>query len=228
MVILRLIRKDLLLSWTLPLWMAGSLVLNVAIQAFEEARPSFGLVFGSAIAGFLPVMISGREDRFRTNGFAGALPASRRQLVVARYLVGPVFYPAWVLLSVAVAWALGGGGFPADMLRPSTLAAGLAVLALTVTVMTPPMLRFGFVGFLVGLVGLQVIGLVVLVAGPRLGLRPGILAIEDAIGSVGPAIRRLRAAWGGAAFYPLAAAAVATVFALSCAGSCAMFARRDL
>jgi hypothetical protein len=114
------------------------------------------------------------------------------------------------------------------MLRPATLATGLAILVLTVAILTPLLLRFGFMGFLAGLLGLQVIGLVVLLVGPRLGLRSGILAIEDAVGSIGPAIRALRARWGDAAFYPLAAAAVAAVFGVSCAGSCAMFTRRDL
>jgi ABC-type transport system involved in multi-copper enzyme maturation permease subunit len=96
-MILKLIRKDYVLSWTMPLWMAGSLALNVVIQAFEQTLPTFSLVFGSVIAGFLPVMISGREDRYHTNAFTCSLPVRRSQIVLARYLVGVALYPAWVL-----------------------------------------------------------------------------------------------------------------------------------
>jgi hypothetical protein len=227
-MILRLMRKDLMLSWTMPLWMAGALALNVVIQTFEETLPVSTLGFGSFIAGFLPVMISGREDRFRTNALACSLPASRWQIVLARYLVGPALYPLWVVFWTLLAWPFSGGRFPVEMLRADTLAAGFAVLVLTTAVLTPLIIRFGFNGFLYSLIGLQVVGLFVLLAGPRFGLRGGILAIEDAVKGIGPGLRALRASMGDAAFFPAASAAVVAAFGLSCLASCAMFRRRDL
>jgi hypothetical protein len=114
------------------------------------------------------------------------------------------------------------------MLRPDALATGFAVLVLIIAALTPLMLRFGFMGFLFALIGLQVLGLLVLVAAPRLGLRSGILAIEDAAKSVGLGLRMLRASMGSAAYYPAAFATVAAIFGLSCLLSCAMFRHRDL
>ena len=226
-MILKLIRKDFVLSWTMPLWMAGSLALNVVIQASEQTLPSFSLVFGSVIAGFLPVMISGREDQYRTNAFTCSLPVRRSQIVLARYLVGVALYPAWVVCCVLLAWLFSGRSFPVEMLRPQLLATGAAVLVLTIAALSPLMFRFGFMGFLFGLIGLQVLGLLVLVAAPRLGLRSGILAIEDAVKSVGPGLRTLRASVGSAAYYPAAFATVAAIFGLSCLLSCALYRRRD-
>lgn len=226
-MILKLLRKDLLLSWTMPLWMAGSLALNVVIQAFERTLPTFSLYFGSLIAGLLPVMVTGREDRYRTNAFSCGLPARRGEIVIARYLLGPLFYPVWVVCCVLLAWLFSGRSFPVEMLRPEALATGLAVLVLTIAVMTPLMIRFGFLGFLVGLILLQVMGLLVLAAGPRLGLRNGILAIEDGVKAVGSGLRALRVTIGDAAYFTAAAAAVAAIFGLSCLASCALYRRRD-
>ncbi len=226
-MILKLIRKDFVLSWTMPLWMAGSLALNVIIQYSEQTLPIFSLVFGSLIAGFLPVMISGREDRYRTNAFTCSLPVRRSQIVLARYLVGVALYPAWVVCCVLLAWPFSGRSFPVEMLQPQTLATGFAVLVLTIAALTPLMLRFGFMGFLFALIGLQVLGLLVLVAAPRLGLRNGILAIEDAVKAIGPGLRMLRASMGSAAYYSAAFATVAAIFSLSCLLSCALYRRRD-
>jgi len=225
--ILKLIRKDFVLSWTMPLWMAGSLALNVIIQRAERTLPVFSLVFGSFIAGLLPVMITGREDRFHANAFTCSLPVRRSQVVLARYLVGVALYPAWVACCVLLAWPFSGWSFPVEMLQPQTLATGFAVLALTIAVLTPLMLRFGLMGFLFALIGLQVLGLFVLAAAPRLGFRSGILAIVDAVKSVGPGLRMLRASMGGAAYYPAAFATVAAIFGLSCLLSCALYRRRD-
>lgn len=226
-MILKLIRKDFVLSWTMPLWMAGSLALNVILQHSERTLPIFSLVFGSFIAGLLPVMISGREDRFHANAFTCSLPVRRSQVVLARYLVGVALYPAWVACCVLLAWPFSGGSFPVEMLQPPTLATGFAVLVLTIATFTPLMLRFGFIGFLFALIGLQVLGLFVLVAAPRLGLRNGILAIEDAVKAIGPGLRILRAAMGRAAYYAAAFATVAAIFGLSFLLSCALYRRRD-
>ena len=227
MTILRLLRKDLLLSWVLPLWMAGSLALNIIIQTFDKTPPAFSLAFGSFIAGLLPVMISGREDRNRANALACSLPVRRGQIVFARYLIGPVLYPIWAVLCALLAWLFGGSSFPLEMLRPEALATGFAVLALTTAIMTPLIMQFGFFGFLYGLIGLQVLSLFILLAGPRLGLRSGILAIEDAIGGIGPGLRGLRNRMGDAAYFPAAFAAVAATIGLSCLLSCALYRRRD-
>ncbi len=225
---LRLMRKDLLLSWTQVPWIAGAIALMFVLQAFNGDQPTPSMLFGSFMAGFVPVIISVREDRFRSNALSCSLPVTRRQIVLARYLVGPALFPVWVLCSVLLAWPLSHEGFPVAMLRLDALATGFAILVLTVAFVTPLFFRFGWAGFLYGLVGLQALGIIVLLAGPRLGLRGGLLAIEDALRSIGPGLRALRALAGDAVYFPAAFVALAVAFGLSCAASCALFRRRDL
>jgi hypothetical protein len=227
-VILKLMRKDLLLSWSLLIAIFGSTAANVLIWAIEGGRAGFVLAFGSTIAGFLPIMISGRDDRYRTNAFACALPVSRRQIVLARYLLCPVLFPVWTLCLILMLWAFSGFRLPAELLRPDAYITALAVQALAVAVFAPLMLRFGYKGFVYGLIGLQVLGLLVLVVGSRVGLAGGILAFEGAIGRIGPGVRDLHARMGDAAFFPAAVAAVAATLGLSYFVSCVLYQRRDL
>jgi len=227
-VILKLMRKDLLLSWSLLIAIFGSTAANVLIWAIEGGRAGFVLAFGSTIAGFLPIMISGRDDRYRTNAFACALPVSRRQIVLARYLLCPVLFPAWTLCLVLMLWTFSGFRLPAELLRPDAYVTALAVQALAVAVFVPLMLRFGYKGFIYGLIGLQVLGLLVLVVGSRVGLAGGISAFESSIGRIGPGVRDLRARMGDAAFFPAAFVAIAGVLGFSYLVSCMLYQRRDL
>ncbi len=224
----KLMRKDLLLSWTMPLWVAGSIAANFLIWTIDGGRSGSILSFGSFVAAFLPIMISGREDRMRTNAFSCALPVSRRQIVAARYLLCLVMAPVWMLFCVLLIWAGSGFRLPPEMLEPAAYAVALAVQVLAVSILLPLMMRFGFIGFLYGLIAVQVLGLLVLVIGPRVGLRSGILAIEDAVRSIGPGLRALRARLGDAPWLAAVLGTVGTVVALSYAVSRALFGSRDL
>lgn len=227
-MILRLMRKDLLLSRGLLFAVLGGIAANSLIWAIEGGRAGFVLAFGSVIAAFLPVMISGRDDRYRTNAFACALPVSRRQIVMARYLLCPVLFPAWMLCLVLLLWTFSGFRLPAELLRPDAYITALGVQALAVALFAPLMIRFGYKGFVYGLIGLQVLGLLVLVVGSRIGLAGGIRAFEGAIGSIGPGVRELRDRMGDTAFFPAAFAAVAAALGFSFLASCMLYQRRDL
>jgi hypothetical protein len=223
-----LMRKDLVLYRSMVPWIALSIALNLVLLAVEGDRAAFPLGFGAFIAGFLPVMISGGEERFRTNSFTCALPVRRSAIVLSRYLLPIALFPGWMAFCAGLVWALGGFRLPAGMPRFDTLASAFAVQALTVSVTTPLILSLGFIGLVIGLVAFQVLALGVLVVGPRFGLRHGILAIEDAVRSVGPGLRALRASLGDPVFYLAGFAALAALLALSYTVSCALFQRRNL
>jgi hypothetical protein len=225
-MIAKLMRKDLLLYRSMPLWIAGSIAVNLVILAVEGDRSAMPLGFASFIAGFLPIMISGGEERTRTN--ACALPVRRRQIVLARYLLPLILFPGWMLYSAGLTWVLSGFHLPAGSVRPDALASALAVQVLTVSAATPLILSLGFMGLLVGLVAFQVISLGVLIVGPRFGLRGGILAIEDAIRSIGPGLRGLRASMGDPAYWLAVFTALVVVSVLSFLISFALFRQRDL
>ena len=227
-MIARLIRKDLLLYRTLPLWIALSIAVNVVILVIEGDRSVSPLGFGAFIAGFLPVMICAGEERSRANAFACALPVRRRGIVLARYLLPLILFPGWMLYSAGLVWVLAGFRLPAGMVRLDALASALAVQVLTVSAATPLILSFGFMGLVAGLIALQVLALGVLIVGPRLGLRDGILAVEDVIRSIGPGLRGLRTSLGDPAFHLALFATLAALSALSYLVSCALYGRRDL
>jgi hypothetical protein len=95
-------------------------------------------------------------------------------------------------------------------------------------VVLPLILSLGFRGLVFVLVAIQVLLLGVLIVGPRIGLRGGILAVEDAIRSIGPGLRGLRAMMGDLTYFLALFAALAALFTLSYLVSCALYGRRDL
>jgi hypothetical protein len=227
-MILRLMRKDLVLGWPLSLAIVGSMAANALLWAIEGGSTTFILVFGSVIGAFFPVMVCGREDRFRTNAFACTLPVSRRQIVLARYLLCPALFPAGMPCLVLLMWTFSGFRLPADFAHVDGYVTALAVQVLAVSAFVPLMLQFGYKGFLYSLVGLQVLGVLLLVVGSRVGLGGGIRAIEGTVGRIGPGLRSLRSRMGDASFWPATFAAVAAAFGLSYLLSCALYRRRDL
>jgi hypothetical protein len=227
-MILNLMRKDLVLYRSMIPWVAVSIAMNVVILAIESDRAASFLGFGAFIAGLLPVMISGGEERSRTNAFACTLPVRRSGIVLGRYLLPFVLFPGWMAFCACLVWVLEGFRIPAGMLRLDVIVYALAVQALTVSIATPLILSLGFIGLVVGLVAVQVLALGVLVVGPRFGLRHGIFAIEDAVRSIGPGLRAMRASLGDPVFYLAGFAALAALMALSCTVSCTLFQRRNL
>jgi ABC-type transport system involved in multi-copper enzyme maturation permease subunit len=227
-MILKLVRKDLLLSWTMLLWVAGIVAGNALLYSYEDASPALVAAFGLLVAGFLPLMISGREDRYRTNAFGCSLPVTRRQVVLSRYLAGIAPLPLWYGISLLASWFASGGRLPPEFLRLDTAVTACSTAVLAMALLHPFILVFGFVGFLVALVVLQAIAVLLVVVGPTLGLKGGLLAIEQVLRRIGPALRGLRATFGDPAYFLLALAALGGFLAASIALSIGLLRRKDL
>ena len=233
-MIARLVRKDLLLNGNVLAWLAGGLVAMVVLTRFagrsvgEKISPmSFGLELasGSFYGSLLPLMVASRADRFRTGGFDASLPVTRRQILAARYLLPLLLLPAWVALIYGTVWALSGGRLPPEALHAETLLLAPTALVVTMGVFFPAVMRLGFMGMLYGLGGLQVVGLVFLVAVRSV---PGVRGVFDAIGRIGPALRGLHAGLGDPWYALLVIAVLIGVSILSFLAADALYRGRDL
>jgi hypothetical protein len=230
-VILRLIRKDLLLNWTIVALVAAGIVTLVAILYLgvgttRDGGPPVAVVlfittwFGS----LLPAAFAGRDDRYRTGSFDLCLPVTRGQVVLARYLLPLLLLPVWVGLVAGARWACGGLRFPVQVVRPDSLLLALSALVTGMGIVFPLVVWVGFMGLLYGLVGLQVLGLLTAVAVSQF---PAVLAALSLLGRIDPMLGGFRAGLGDSWFLMAATGALLFLYALSFAAACALYRHRD-
>jgi hypothetical protein len=214
----RLLRRDLILNryfvgltylfWSL-LWLGG--------PAMSGGDPMpFGLWGGgvSLACAFLPVMMLIREDKFKAGALVCSLPVTRHAIVASRYLGGWILALAAVALAVAAMLALSLFGVtplrPPTPMLPATM---VTVVGLAIAVMMPMAIRFGIAGIMALMVGLQVLGVVVLLATALFDVRL-IQGVESMVKALARGGTQLRAVVGPVAFAALlVAAALALNFA---------------
>ncbi len=228
---LTLLRKDLILNgrvvaasyalWSL-LWLGGP-----AISTSGDL--TFGMWGGmvSVACAFLPVMMLVREDKFGAGALACSLPVTRDAVVASRYL------GAWLVALAAVALAmlamLALWLFGVRPLLPPTPALPVTVvlvIGVALGLMMPVAVRFGAAGIIGLLVGLQVLGVVALVAGELFDARP-IRGIESAVTAIARGGTWLRAAIGSVAFEGVLVAAVMVLNYASFRLSSWLYRRRE-
>jgi hypothetical protein len=227
----RLIRKDLVLNRWMVALVAVGIVTVVAIlylgvgTSREGGPPSSVVLFIASWAGSLvPSLFAGRDDRFRTFSFDLGLPVTRGRVVLARYLLALLLVPVWIALVAAARWACGWSRFPVEFVHPESLVLGLAASVAGMGLVFPLVVRVGFMGLLYGLVGLQVLGLVTVVAVRQV---PAASAALSQAGRIVPALAGLRARLGDPVFLAAAAGALLALNALSFAAARALYRRRD-
>ena len=228
---LTLLRRDLILNryfvgltylfWSV-LWLGGPAMSG------GGAMP-FGLWSGgvSLACAFLPVMMLVREDKFKAGALVCSLPVTRDAIVASRYLGG------WLLaltgVAVAIAAMLTLSLFGVNPLRPPTPmlpATVVTVVGLALAVMLPMVIRFGMVGVFSLLIGAQLLGVVVLLAGAMFDARV-VQGIEAAVKAIVSGSARLRDALGPAAYSAVLVAAVAVLNYASFRLSSLLYRRRE-
>jgi ABC-type transport system involved in multi-copper enzyme maturation permease subunit len=187
------------------------------------------LVFATIYASFLAVTIFIREDRFGATGWTCTLPVTRRKLVLARYL------ESWVMVLLALgattllaAVLPGSVVHPAEVLRPSTLLIAATIATLVLSLMQPFTIRFGFLGVMIFLVGMQVLGVALLTVllvlrGSGRG-RP----VVDAFSSLGDALIAVREALSPTSFVLLLLVTLILTNWLGYRSAVFLFGRREL
>lgn len=182
---LKLVRLELLLNrkaLATALLMLSVFFVYAASRTFSP-RQYIGLI--SLVMGLaVPITFQGREDRFRTSVLLCSLPARRSDIVLAKYAV------TWVAIAFGLVYALALAALPfskiplKEVLNLKGFLLLLFFVSLFFACQLPLTTRFGFKGIMIGLVGLQLLGvlamiLIQLFGGDRNPLRPVFLAVEN-------------------------------------------------
>ncbi|MCP3978919.1 MAG: hypothetical protein GY716_06250 [bacterium] len=197
----------------------------------ETSTSRTWLVFACIYASFLAVTLFIREDKFGAIGWSCTLPITRRDLVRARFVAG------WILVLLALAGALlivalvpGGNVTVAGVLQPSTLLIAAAVVTFVFALMQPFTIRFGFLGVIVFLVGIQVLGVAALALASTLGSgrSGGGRPIRDTLSMLSDGLAFVRGSMPYPAFALLVLVVLAVVNWLGYRAALALFSRREL
>jgi hypothetical protein len=227
----RLMRKDLILNWPVVAIVVAGIVtfvliffLGVGNDRGHGLPVPLVLVSTTGYGSLMSSLFAARDTRFRTRVFDLGLPVPPGDVILARYLIGLLLLPLWIGLVVVVRWACAGPRFPLEIVHPDNLVLALAAFVAGMGVVFPLVVRVGFRGLLYGAVGLQVLGLVVVVLGRRF---PAVLDAISRLGRIAPVAARLRTLLGDAGCVTVATGALLALYALSYAAARALYRRED-
>jgi len=223
---LKLIRKDLILHrrFLLAIGILFPIYFGYFGSRLSRATVVEVSIFAAFICAVLPFSLIGREDKFKSLPFALSLPATRREVVLSRYLL------SWgLMLYLYVSGAILMTVFPGTKLTAAAVFAlqpaliSLSFMALFFAVLMPLFVRFGPMGMLVFIVALQVLGVLLLVFKSLISLR----AIKAALLLVPKAVSAIQASAGAAAAALGAAALLILLTYASFELSAAVFRKRE-
>lgn len=200
-----MLRKLLLREWILhgygliPILAIFGVFQIYFVLRVSGVRP--WLVFTAVYVSFLTIIPFTRDDKYRATAWACTLPVSRADLVRARYVGVWLIAAAGFGLSLLLAATLPGSRMIGELRAdPEALLLGAAVTSVVLLFVLPFTIRFGLLGVMIGLIGLQILSAGAFVAGKlTVGLnrieggvaaafRPlieGILATRESLGPTG-------------------------------------------
>ncbi len=158
-----LILKDLVLH---KKFLAVISLLWIAYMGFfgsriHSARTFF--LFSMVMSSMIPFMIFTREEKSKALAVTCSLPVSRRQIVLARYVLCWLLTLAIeVLMTGAVLLFPGSKQESSDLLKPNMFIFALAMMTAILSILMPLLIRFGMAAIFVVLIGAQVLGIIVL------------------------------------------------------------------
>jgi hypothetical protein len=199
----RLLLREWMLARRALLALVG---IYLAFQAYFVCRassPRQYLIFASVYAAFLTLPLFLREEKYRATAWSCSMPVTRQDLVRARY------FGAWIFVAVVLALALILAGImpgsrvqvPA-VLEPSTLLQTFAAVTVVLVLMLPFTIRFGALGVIIFLIGIQMLGAVVLLIAVRTGGGSGASKglLSGGMAALGGGLAALRDLMGPAGF----------------------------
>ena len=197
------------------LWMGGK---DVSAGAY--------IVLTSVMSVFLPVTVIVREGKFNAAALTCSLPVTRREIVHARYGLAIALGSCLMVVAIAVGLLCPWSHLAATKLvAPRALLLALTMIVLEAALLLPFLLRFGWIGIIVLLIALQVLGVVALTLTRLLGhgtpLGLGIKALANAL-------RSLYASLGDPLFVAVWTGVLVLVTVGSCALSTWLYDRRNV
>jgi hypothetical protein len=221
-----LIFKDLILNKRYLLWVGVFYVAYLGFFGSRLSSPRLALLVGAFMSALMPLLNYTREDKFKAALLSCSLPSTRKQIVRSRYVLSWLLMLAVYLLIVpAMAFFPGGKLGLASLVNVHSIFLFLTVLTLVFAVLMPLLLRFGLVGMFVFLIGMQVLGIAVMVLESQKLVH---LDIRGAVARVAGGLRSLNAALGGPAYFALLFVGLVLLNLASLAGSTFLFKRKDL
>jgi hypothetical protein len=154
-----LILKDLHLHKSYLLALGVIFPLYMGVFGSRLDRPGTFAFFGSFMYAVGALMLFTREDRFKSVAFGLSLPATRREVLVSRYVLCWAMMALFYILSAIVVVAVPGSKLGAAGFRPGTALAALGLMALYFGALMPLTIRFGPTGVIIFIVILQVLGI---------------------------------------------------------------------
>lgn len=218
-----LIRKDLLLHKTAFYGYTPVMVIYLAYLASQVSSRGAFIVFACIMSTILPMVLITREEKFGAEVFVCSLPVTRRQVVHAKYII--CWFIAFVLAMMGlVLYSIFAGQGRLEIWSVSNASLVFFVLSLGLGVALPFSLRFGWTGLIAGLVGMQLIGIILLLIvnnfSTNFRLRDVFVALSDFIAGIHSQL-------GDPLFY-VAVVIILTIFNLaSCKIGAALFERRE-
>ncbi len=223
----KLIRKELLWNWLNIAIFGGMIAAYAAYAPLRKLSPGFLMVSVGLLSAFTPVSFQAREDRFKGAALNCSLPASRSQIVFARYLTGWLLMIAGMILTFFVLLIVPGGRpMLLSFLSPKSLVLWAFFVSLVLSLFYPFTMRFGFMGVMILLVSLQLLGILLFFLGQisRAGTNPP----RAFIIAVSGLVRSLKTGLGATGFLIFGVFLILMMNILSLFISSYLFARKDL
>jgi len=119
-----------------------------------------GVVFGitAVYLSFLPASILARQSKFKADAVMCALPVTRNKLVIGKYVFTVILFCIGVLLLVIILIILPGRQYSlSDIINADRLVNIFFAVGAVSGVLIPLILRFGYTGILVFVLGLNIL-----------------------------------------------------------------------
>lgn len=144
-----LIRKDLLMFKTgFPVYLTV-LTAVMLLQTCRGFSASLCITFYCIYGTILPTALIAIEDRVRAWPFNCSLPATRRQIVQAKYVISWCMAVILTLIGLVLYSLIAADGFR-EIWTVTTAGQALVTLSLSLAVTLPILLRFGWWGLIGG------------------------------------------------------------------------------
>jgi hypothetical protein len=162
-VISRIIRSEIILNWKVVLFYGALGVAMTATYALMLKNPG-AIIAAAAILLPTQAVLLTRSSRYHADATECALPVSRDELILGKYLtVIATMLLAFVLVLATVIVVPHPEFATSDVLNPDRLATLVVLVGLISSLLVPLILRFGFMGIMVLILGLNVITVIVFV-----------------------------------------------------------------
>jgi hypothetical protein len=222
---INLLRQDLLFNRNIIIMWVAILTGYGIFFALTKLPPGLALAITIVMASMMPFTFFAREDKFKGAPLRLSLPVNRRAVNRARFLGAWLTTAAGTLYGMTLFVLFGWGTVPlSQVLSIKILFTGLCTVTIIVGFLMPLVIRFGIMGLMGVMVGLQVLGVIFFILASQFRMAFDLKAIAKSVES---AILFVNAQLGTAGFYLVLLALVVLINVGTCRLSGIIYARKE-